>query len=116
MPHIPNKPQTEGSTSFDPDSFFESWRKEELTPPYDNDFRKFILRSFNLPLRQEEYVYRATAEVSLLQVQTYLEFGGQGGLHAWYRDEDGKEVSTHYPPIPNRLRGRLLMSGCGQCG
>lgn len=92
MPRIPKAAQTEGSTSFDPDSFFEAWAKEEITPPYDNNFRRFIIRAFGLEL-SDDYQYQATAVVSLLQAQTYVEFGAQGGLHAWYRDEAGKEVS-----------------------
>jgi hypothetical protein len=67
------------------------WR---YTPPYDNDFRKFIIRSFGLKL-SDSFVYRAVAEVTLLQAQTYLEFGGQNGLHGWYRDSEGNEVSRH---------------------
>lgn len=92
MPSIPKKPQTEGSTTFDPDTFFDDWKNEKIGPPYDNDFRKFIIRSFGLSPR-DSYPYKATAEVTLLQAQTYLEFGGQGGLHAWYKDEEGNQVS-----------------------
>jgi len=92
MPAIPQKAQTEGSTTFDPDGFFESWSKEEITPPYDNDFRKFIIRSFGLQL-DDSYGYRASAEVTLLQAQTYVEFGRQGTLHKWYVDDEGKQVS-----------------------
>lgn len=92
MPRIPQKAQTEGSTTFDPNKFFEAWAKEKLTPPYDNNFRRFIIRSFGLPL-SDTYGYQATTEVTLLQAQTHIEFGAQGGLHAWYKDEDGQEVS-----------------------
>lgn len=91
MPCIPNKAQTEDSTTFDPDKFFEAWSKEEITPPYDNNFRRFIIQAFGLP-HDDEYRYQATSVVSLLQAQTYIEFGAQGGLHAWYRDLEGKEV------------------------
>ncbi len=91
MPRIPKQAQTDGSNTFEPDDFFEKWRKEELTPPYDNNFRRFIIRSFGLSY-DDAYGYQATTEVSLLQAQTYIEFGAQGGLHAWYRDEEGKEV------------------------
>ncbi|TKA28539.1 hypothetical protein B0A54_16221 [Friedmanniomyces endolithicus] len=84
MPAIPNKPQTEDSTTFSPDAYFEAWSKEEYTPPYDNDFRKFIIKTFGLPFR-DDYGYMAqSAEVTLLQAQTYVEWGAQGNLHAWY--------------------------------
>lgn len=94
---IPNKPQTDGSTTFDPDQFFEAWEQEKLTAPYDGDFRKFIIRAFGLKLN-DTYIYTATAEVTLLQAQTYIEFGGQGRLHEWYKDEEGNQVSksTHH--------------------
>jgi hypothetical protein len=93
MSQIPQVASTQGSPSFDPDAFFEAWAQETLTPPYDNDFRKFIIKAFGLK-PNDSFVYRAVAEVTLLQAQTYLEFGGQGGLHGWYLDEEGKEVSS----------------------
>ena len=91
MPRVPKNAHTDGSSTFEPDKFFEAWSKEEITPPYDNNFRRFIIRSFGLPI-DDDYGYQATTEVSLLQAQTYLEFGAQGGLHGWYRDEKGEEV------------------------
>jgi len=94
MSEIPQRAETQGSTNFDPDTFFEAWAKEEITPPYDNDLRKFVIRAFGLKLN-DSFVYRATAEVTLLQAQTYLEFGGQNGLHRWYNDSEGNEVSLH---------------------
>ena len=93
MSQIPQVASTQGSQTFDPDAFFEAWAQETLTPPYDNDFRKFIIKAFGLK-PDDSFVYRAIAEVTLLQAQTYLEFGGQGGLHGWYLDEEGKEVSV----------------------
>jgi len=94
MSEIPQRAETQGSTTFDPDKFFDAWAKEEITPPYDNDLRKFVIRAFGLKL-SDSFVYRATAEVTLLQAQTYLEFGGQNGLHRWYNDSEGNEVSRH---------------------
>ncbi|KAK3067933.1 hypothetical protein LTR53_014880 [Teratosphaeriaceae sp. CCFEE 6253] len=89
MPAIPKKPQTEDSTTFDPDKYFEAWASEEYTPPYDNNFRLFIIKTFGLPVR-DDYGYMAqSAEVTLLQAQTYVEWGAQGNLHAWYRDDEG---------------------------
>lgn len=93
MPSIPQKPQTEDSKTFDPDKYFEAWGKEEIQPPYDNDFRKFIIRTFGLPIR-DDYGYMAQhAEVTLLNVQTHIEVGRQNGMHAWYRDAEGNVVS-----------------------
>ena len=91
MPRTPAQPRTDGSSTFDPDRFFSAWATEELTAPYDNDFRKFIIKGFGLR-PSDTYIYRATAEVTLLQAQTHLEFGGQGRLHEWYKDEEGKQV------------------------
>ena len=96
MSEIPQRAETQGSTTFDPENFFDAWAKEEITPPYDNDFRKFVIKSFGLKLN-DDFVYRAMAEVTLLQAQTYLEFGGQNGLHRWYNDSEGNEVSRHRP-------------------
>ncbi|CAK3977121.1 hypothetical protein DOTSEDRAFT_50577 [Lecanosticta acicola] len=85
---VPRQAQTEGSTTFDPDKFFDDWPAGEALL-YSNDFRKCILKAFGLDIR-DDYVYRAVAEVTLLQAQTYIEFGAQGGLHAWYRDAEGQ--------------------------
>lgn len=94
MPPIPRQPQTEDSETFDPDKYFEAWSKQEYQPPYDNDFRKFIIRTFGLP-RNDDYGYMAqNAEVTLLKAQTYLEVGAQNNLHAWYRDAEGQPVSV----------------------
>ena len=98
MPRIPRKAQTDGSITFEPDTFFEAWSKEEITPPYDNDFRRFVIRAFGLPLH-DDYGYRATTEVTLLQAQTHVEFGAQGGLHRWYVDEQGNEVRNQETSI-----------------
>jgi hypothetical protein len=92
MPAIPNKAQTEDSTTFSPDGYFEAWEKGTFTAPQDNDFRSFILSTFGLPV-DDTYTYAAVAEVSLAQAQQYIEYGGQNGLHAWYRDDQGKPVS-----------------------
>ncbi|CAK1362028.1 unnamed protein product [Cercospora beticola] len=86
---IPKKPQTEGSATFDPDKFFEAWSKGELTAPYDNDFRKFIIKSFGLRV-SDQYGYRATTEVTLLGAQSHIDAGAANGLHVWYRDPAGQ--------------------------
>lgn len=90
---IPKKPQTDGSSTFVPDKFFETWAKEELKLPVDNDFRKLIIKAFGLRL-SDDYGYQATTEVTLRQAQEYVQIGGTNGLHAWYRDGEGKPVST----------------------
>jgi len=91
MPSIPQKPQTEGSLTFDPVQFFKAWENEEIKPPQNNDFFPFMLHAFGLR-SSDSYTYRATAEVTLAQVQKYLEYGGVGRLHEWYLDDEGKQV------------------------
>ncbi|KAF2216316.1 hypothetical protein CERZMDRAFT_33393 [Cercospora zeae-maydis SCOH1-5] len=86
---IPKKPQTEGSVTFDPGKFFDAWSRGELTAPYDNDFRKFTIKSFGLRLN-DQYGYRATTEVTLLAAQSHVEAGAANGLHTWYRDTTGQ--------------------------
>ncbi|KAK5135657.1 hypothetical protein LTR08_004958 [Meristemomyces frigidus] len=89
MPPIPQKPQTEDSTTFDPDKYFEAWGNT-IEAPYDNNFRKFIIKTFGLP-RDDDYGYMAqSAEVTLLHAQTCVEVGRQGNMHAWYRDAEGQ--------------------------
>jgi hypothetical protein len=101
MPAIPDRAQTEDSTSFSPDAYFEAWEKGDITAPVDNDFHKFILTTFGLP-DDDTYTYAAVAEVTLAQAQKYIEYGGQGGLHAWYKDDQGKPVSL--PQYTTRIR------------
>ena len=91
MPPIPIKAQTEGSSTFDPDSYLSSWGDEVLGPLYNNNFRAFIGTTFGLK-PSDTYGYKATSEVTLLQAQTYLEYGGQGGLHGWYKDAASGEL------------------------
>lgn len=90
MPPKQPQPFTEGSSSFDSDAFFSAWNEECL--PQNNDLRTCIIKSFNLPAN-DAYVYHAMGSATLAQVQKAIQFGGQGGLHAWYRDDEGKEVS-----------------------
>ncbi|OJD32165.1 transcription factor nrm1 whi5 [Diplodia corticola] len=95
MPPAPTKPQTIGSRApFDPDEFLSSWSLELL--PQDDDLRGSLTKAFNLPAK-DSYVYRATAEVTLDQVQHAIGFGGQHGLHGWYVDDENKPI----PPPPS---------------
>lgn len=107
---IAKGPSTEDSkVPFDPDKFFNDWPKEEAQPLLTpNDFRKFLIKAFDLDIR-DDYVYKATAEVTLQQAQRYLEFGGQNGLHAWYKDAENDAVSTNNI-IPPSLKLRLMSS------
>lgn len=106
---IPKKPQTDGSSTFEPDQFFETWAKEDFTLPIDNDFRKFIIKAFGLRVR-DTYAYKATAEVTLEQAQSHVQAGGINGLHAWYRDGEGKPVSRYIHDVGLKWRDRPLMS------
>ncbi|EGP90082.1 unnamed protein product [Zymoseptoria tritici ST99CH_1A5] len=89
MPQIPRSARTEGSSTFDPDRFFEAWAKGEITAPSDNDFKKSILTAFGLPSR-DNYVYKAVAAVSLEQAQAHVAAGGNNGLHGWYKTSEGQ--------------------------
>lgn len=64
-----------------------------MQPLYNNNFRMFIIKTFGLCM-SDTYGYKASSEVTLLQAQTYLEYGGQGGLHGWYKDDQGELVSS----------------------
>ena len=92
MPPKPSSPYCEGSIEFNPDNVFGRWANDEVgVPKDDKDFYTTISETFNLR-QPDKYVYYATAEVTLRQVQQGIEHGGQHGLHAWYRDEEGKPV------------------------
>ncbi|KAJ9636864.1 hypothetical protein H2199_007858 [Coniosporium tulheliwenetii] len=95
MPPTQSRPHTVGAASFDPDAFFEAW-SSNASLSQNNDLRSCIINAFNLK-SNDGYVYHATAAVTLAQVQTAINYGGQRELHAWYRDEEGKPIS---PPPP----------------
>jgi hypothetical protein len=90
-----NGPYTEGSSSFDPDDLFS----EDLRSPESvlqrclkiNGLWPAIAYLFNLP-ENDEYVYHATASVTLEQVQKAIIAGNAHGLHDWYLDPEGKAV------------------------
>ena len=83
---------TEGSSQFDPGDFFNAWENGQKTLPEDNGLRTSILSTFHLA-PSDDYVYHATASVTLAQVQMAINHGGESGLHAWYIDDEGKQVS-----------------------
>jgi hypothetical protein len=82
-------PSTEGSSYFSPDELFDSW--SAFLVPQNNDLRSAINTTFNL-LPTDDYVYHATASLSLAQVQVAIDHGNKNGLLAWYREENGEQV------------------------
>ena len=84
-------PLTVGSTTFDPDVFFHQWAAGNRPLPQSDDLHTSILQTFNLQ-PADEYIYHAIASVQLSQVQQAINHGRGAGLHAWYRDGDGKVV------------------------
>jgi hypothetical protein len=91
MPQIPRSARTEGSSTFDPDHFFQAWAKGDITAPVDDDFRKCVQTAFGLPTK-DNYVYRAVAAVTLEQTQFHIAAGGKNGLHGWYKTSEGQLV------------------------
>lgn len=82
--------QTTGSSGFHPDAFFEVWDKEARSLlPQDNDLRYSIITAFNLA-QSDNYVYHATASVTLAQVQKAIEHGGDHNFHNWYPEDSGQ--------------------------
>ena len=84
------------NSHFDPDALLEKWSGDEKTLPESSDFRSSIISTFSLP-HDDSYVYHAIASVTLSQVQTAIDHGGDSGLHAWYLDGTGKSVVTIQP-------------------
>jgi hypothetical protein len=93
----------------DPNDFFQDWADGELGPPKGNDLRSAIQVAFKFDPRGDDYIYYATLEVTLDQAQDGINLGPQYGLHAWYRDEEGKVVSRVY-----RLDVVLQANTCNQ--
>jgi hypothetical protein len=90
-PRKQQNPRTIGSASFEPGAFFSSWNAQSSVPQSDSEFRTSIINAFNLKA-SDDYVYRATAEVTLSQVQVAINHGNAGGLKAWYLYDDGVQV------------------------
>ncbi|KAL9095171.1 MAG: hypothetical protein Q9165_002427 [Trypethelium subeluteriae] len=89
--------RTVGSSSFDPEAFLEAWKSGGIGPPKeDDDLRAATVEAFGLK-ENDDYVYHATASVTLAQVQQAIRAGDANGLHAWYKDEQGQ----HIPPPPS---------------
>ena len=89
-----NRARTESSSQFDPDVLFTAWENGHKTLPENNDLRSSILTTFGLP-PSDDYVYHATASVTLVQVQGAINHGAGSGLHSWYLSEVGKPVRQH---------------------
>ena len=97
-----SRARTTDSKSFDPERFLEDWfqidrAKTSLVDSDDPDgFRKCIIAAFGLP-ENDEFVYHATASVTLSDVQKALNAGSTNGLHTWYKDEKGEPVGRVLP-------------------
>jgi hypothetical protein len=89
------KCRTLGSSDFDPDVFFHRW----VLRLDQKSFQDFINEVFGLE-SPDEYIYHATASVTLHQVQVALNAGDSNKLHEWCRDNNGRAVSI--------LRQKLL--------
>lgn len=60
---------------------------------------------FKLP-NDDDYIYHATASVSLAQVQHIVQLGGINGLHNWYKSTDGTPVSLPRLTLQKTSAGR----------
>jgi hypothetical protein len=103
MPPIERGPSSVGWPNFDPDIFIQDWNNTLIPTSKDKSFEECIKRAFGLK-NKDHYVYHAIASVTLEQVQSAIKVGSRNGMHAWYRDEEGKQVSL---PSHNDI--------CAQC-
>ena len=90
-PQRTTRSRTIGSSSFEPEEFLEKWKDGKIGAPAENDLRGATIEAFGLK-ENDDYVYHATASVTLAQVQQAINFGAHHGLHAWYKDEQGEQV------------------------
>jgi hypothetical protein len=97
---MPSSPpvSTVGSKSFDPSHLFEdrSLLDKIHSQLNQNDLRAAIITAFNLS-DSDDYIYHATASVTLAQVQNAVNVGSVHGLHDWYLDSSTKPCG-HPPP------------------
>lgn len=81
---------TAGSSRFRPDEFLDTWDAKNV--PQQHDLKSAIIQAFSLNAT-DDYVYHAIASVTLGQVQAAIDHGAANGMHAWYRDEAGDQVT-----------------------
>lgn len=94
----PPPASTIGSKAFHPEALFEdeALLDEARSHLLRNDLKTAVITAFRLP-KEDEYVYHATASVTLSQVQTAIHAGPSHGLHDWYLDTESKPLG-HPPP------------------
>ncbi|CCF38855.1 hypothetical protein CH063_02001 [Colletotrichum higginsianum] len=86
-----------GSPTFRPDEYADDAARRERANELltRDDLYGATVVSFNLPAA-DTYVYHAMTAVRLAEVQRVVAMGGVNGLHAWYRDDEGKPLDP--PP------------------
>ncbi|KAK8140894.1 hypothetical protein G3M48_001476 [Beauveria asiatica] len=97
MAHGAKKQYCAGSAGFEPSlvSGDDALHVQIAELLADNDLLGASRVLFKLP-NNDDYVYHATASVSLAQVQHVVRLGGVNGLHNWYRMIDG---TPRDPPL-----------------
>ncbi|KAK2007573.1 hypothetical protein LZ32DRAFT_490075, partial [Colletotrichum eremochloae] len=86
-----------GSPTFSPDEYAKDAARRERANELlaKDDFYGAVVVSFGLP-EPDTYVYHAMTAVRLAEVQRVVSMGGANGMHAWYRDDEGKPLDP--PP------------------
>ncbi|KAL0937814.1 uncharacterized protein CTRU02_207545 [Colletotrichum truncatum] len=87
-----------GAPEFDPDAYVKDTprREKAIELLAQNNLYSAINVSFSIDPKRDTYVYHAMTSVRLAQVQGIVNMGGENGLHAWYRDDEGKPLDP--PP------------------
>lgn len=94
MPPVSQKTFCVGSAGFDPSAIVaDRALSDQIEEHLNKDDLVGASRAlFKLP-EKDDYVYHATASVSLAEVQHIVQLGGVNGLHSWYKTSDGTPVS-----------------------
>ncbi|KAM3504948.1 hypothetical protein MY11210_008163 [Beauveria gryllotalpidicola] len=110
MAHGPKKQYCAGSAGFEPSlvSGDDALHVEIAELLADNDLVGASRVLFKLP-NNDDYVYHATASVSLVQVQHIVRLGGVNGLHNWYRMIDGT------PNFKTNAKKNSIRAECANC-
>ncbi|OLN85768.1 hypothetical protein CCHL11_07781 [Colletotrichum chlorophyti] len=96
-PKTPTFTHCVGSADFTPEEYVSDAARRDLANELlaKDDLYGATVVSFKLPQR-DTYVYHAMTAVRLAEVQRVVSMGGVNGLHAWYRDDEGKPLDP--PP------------------
>ena len=93
---------TDGSKTWAPSHVFDNKNSEAWDKVHSylkaNEFRAAVASAFELP-QGDNYIYHATASISLAQAEAAVHAGRSNGLHAWYVEAPRTDAQDENPEL-----------------